>query len=99
LASTMRLTMANRSNALRARRSMRVTVTPSPGGKAVEHAEKLGQVGSRARRLLTEDVPVAASGRAQLLKLGVKGLPVGAHAGIADEPVLRFGFGHILRQT
>jgi hypothetical protein len=31
LASTMRLTMANRSKVLRARRSIRVTVTTSPG--------------------------------------------------------------------
>ena len=31
LASTMRLTMANRSKVLRANRSMRVTVTTSPG--------------------------------------------------------------------
>jgi len=35
LASTMRLTMPNRSKVLRARRSIRVTVTTSPGARAL----------------------------------------------------------------
>ena len=98
LASTMRLTMANRSKVLRASRSMRVTVTTSPGARRVEHPEKLAPVGPRARHLLAVDVPAAASGGAKLLKLGVEGLPVGADAGIADEAVFGVSFGHILRQ-
>jgi hypothetical protein len=40
----------------------------------------------RAGHLLAVDVPAAASGLAKLLKLRVKGLPVGGNAGIADEP-------------
>jgi PD-(D/E)XK nuclease superfamily len=49
-----------------------------------------------ARRLLTIGVPAAASGRAQLLKLGVEGLPVGADARIADEAFFGMSFGHNL---
>jgi hypothetical protein len=41
-ASTMRLTMPNRSKVLRASRSIRVTVTTSPGGQLVElHVKRL----------------------------------------------------------
>jgi hypothetical protein len=50
-----------------------------------EHPVKLASVGPRARHLLAVDVPAAASRRAQLLKLAVEGLPVSAHAGIADR--------------
>jgi hypothetical protein len=86
LAAKMRLTMPNRSKVLRARRSIRVTVTTSPGGQLAEHPVKLAPVGPRAGDLLPVDVPAAASGLAKLLKLAVEGLPVGADAGIADEP-------------
>ena len=96
-ASTMRLTIPNRSRVLRASRSMRVTVTTSPGVKPVEHAQKLAAVGTRAGHLLPVDVPVVASGGAKLLKLAVKGLSVGADAGIADAPFFGMLFGHILR--
>ena len=40
----------------------------------------------RARNLLPVDVPAAASGGAELVELGVEGLPVGRDAGVADEP-------------
>ena len=56
-------------------------------------------VSPRARYLLAVDVPAAASGGAQLLKLRVERLPVGADAGVADEAFFGISFGHILRQT
>jgi len=56
------------------------------GGQLAEHPVKLAAVGPRACHLLAVDVPAAASRRAKLFKLRVKGLPVGADAGIADEP-------------
>jgi hypothetical protein len=93
----MRLTMPNRSKVLRASRSIRVTVTTSPGGEAAQHPQKFAPVAVRARHFLAVDVPAAASGRAQLLKLCVKGPPVGRDAGITDKPFLRMSFGHILR--
>jgi hypothetical protein len=68
------------------------------GGQLVEHAVKLAPVGSRARHLLTVDVPAAASGGAQLLKLRGKGLPVSADAGIAEKAFSGMSFDHILRQ-
>jgi hypothetical protein len=42
-----------------------------------EHFEKLAPFGPRAGHFLAVDVPAAASGGAKLLKLAVKGLPVG----------------------
>jgi hypothetical protein len=93
----MRLTMPNRSKVLRARRSIRVTLTTSPG-RGVEHAEKLAPGGPRTRYLLAVDVPVDASGRAQLLKLGVEGLAVFADAGIAETAVLGLCCGHVFQQ-
>src|SRR5690349_4616082 len=53
-------------------------------------------VGPRAGHLLAIDVPAAASGSAKLLKLVVEGLPVGADAGIADEPFFGASFDHKL---
>ena len=55
------------------------------GVETVEHAQKLAPVGPRAGHLLAVDVATAATGRAQLLKLAVEGLLVGADAGIADQ--------------
>ena len=52
LASTMRLTMPNRSRVLRASRSILVTVTTSPGAERLEHLEKLAAVDVRAGHLL-----------------------------------------------
>ena len=52
LASTIRLTMPNRSNVLRASRSILVTVTTSPGAERLEHLEKLAAVDVRAGHLL-----------------------------------------------
>ncbi len=95
-ASTMRLTMPNRSKVERASRSIRVTVTTSPGAEAVEHAEKLAPVGPRAGHLLAVDVPAGASGGAKLVKLRVEDLPVGADASVADEAFFRVSFSHIL---
>ena len=85
LESAMRLTMPNRSKVLRARRSMRVTVTTSPGGQVLELLEKLAAVVVRARDLLA--INSAAPFGAQLLKLRVELLSVRAHAGIAETPV------------
>jgi hypothetical protein len=69
------------------------------GGKAVEHAEKLAPVGACAGHLLAVDVAAAASGGAKLVKLGVQGLPVGAHARVAHEAFFGVSFGHILREV
>jgi hypothetical protein len=55
------------------------------GGEGLEHFEKLAPVAVRAGDLLSIDVPVGASGGAELLKLGVERLAVGADASIADE--------------
>jgi len=41
--------MANRSKVLGARRSIRVTVTTSPGGEGVQHFEKLAPIVVRGR--------------------------------------------------
>ncbi len=76
---------------------MRVTVTTSPGARAVEHFEKLAPVVVRARHLLA--VNLGAARTAKLLKLGVERLPVGADAGIAEAAVLRVSFSHILREA
>jgi hypothetical protein len=48
--------------------------------------------------VLAEDVPAAATGGAQLFKLVVEGLPVGADASIADKAWFAMSFGHFLRQ-
>jgi len=64
------------------------------GDKPVEHAKKFGSVGPRARYVLAVDVPAAASGCAQLFKLVVEGLPVGADAGIADKALFAASSGH-----
>jgi hypothetical protein len=66
------------------------------GGQLAEHPVKLAPVGARARHLLAIDVPAAASGGAKLLKLAVKGLPVGGHASIADELFFGVSFDHNL---
>lgn len=68
------------------------------GGQAVEHTKQFAPVGARARHLLAVDVSAAASGGAELVELGVEGLPVGRDAGIADEAFFGVSFGHILRQ-
>jgi hypothetical protein len=70
---------------------MRVTVTTSLGGEVLEHFEKLAAVVVRARDLLAVN-PAAPFG-AQLLKLCVERLSVGAHTGIAETPVFAGWFG------
>jgi hypothetical protein len=97
LASTICLTMANKSKVLWARGQ---SASPSPHrrGQLAEHPVKLPPVGPRAGHLLAVDVPARASGFAKLLKLAVEGLPHGADAGIADKAFFRVSFGHILRQ-
>ena len=62
LASTICLTMANRSKVLRARRSMRVTVTTLAGDDGLEHFEKLALVVVRAGHLLPVNLGGAACG-------------------------------------
>ena len=95
LASTIRLTMLNRSNVLRK------PVDPRhrhhvAGAEFPEHLVKLAPVGPRPRHLVPVDVPAAASGLAKLLKLAVEGLPVGRDAGIPDRPFFKVSFVHIL---
>jgi hypothetical protein len=98
-ASTMRFTMPNRSKVLRTSQSMRVTITTSPGLRwPSKHTEKLAPVGACARHLLAVDVPITAPGGAQLIKLRVEGLPVGADTGVADKAFFGISSGHILRQ-
>jgi hypothetical protein len=97
LASTMRLTMPNRSQVLRARRSFRVTVTTSPGA-SLQSIRFSSRRSARAPVTFSADVPAAASGLTKLLKLAVEALPVGRDAGIADEPFFRVSLGHILRK-
>jgi hypothetical protein len=65
------------------------------GGEAAQHPQKLAPVGPRAGHLLPVDVPAAASGATELLKLAIEGLPVGADAGVPDEPFFGMCFGHI----
>jgi hypothetical protein len=55
------------------------------GGEVLEHFEKLAAVVVRARDLLAVN-PAAPFG-AQLLKLRIERLSVGAHAGISETPV------------
>jgi hypothetical protein len=53
------------------------------------------RAGEKARAPVTfslSDGATAASGGAKLLKLAVKGLPVGGHAGIADQAFFRGEF-------
>jgi hypothetical protein len=71
---------------------MRVTVTTAPGGQALEHARKLAPVGASPCHLLAVDVPSAAAGGAQLFRLRVERLPIGAHMTIADEPFFGMSF-------
>jgi len=68
------------------------------GGEAAEHPQKLAPVGPRAGYFFPADVPAAASCGPELLKLAVEGLPVGADAGIPDEPFFGMCFDDILRQ-
>jgi Protein of unknown function (DUF433) len=80
------LTMAKRSNVLRARRSILVAITTSSTVRA----------GWPARPLPFLAVHLRAPCLATLLKLRGERLPIGADAGIADRAALRFLFGHIL---
>jgi hypothetical protein len=81
-ASTICLTMAKGAarEAVDARHRHHVA-----GGEVLEHFEKLSAFVVRARDLLA--VNPAAPFDAQLLKLRVERLSVGAHAGIAETPV------------
>jgi hypothetical protein len=90
------LTISNRSKVLRASRSIRVTVTTSPGASLPSYPVEFAPVDPRARDLLAVDVAAAASGSAQLLKLAVEGLAHGADAGIADKPFFGVSFDHNL---
>ena len=104
-ASTICLTMANRSKVERAK-----PVDPRhrhhvAGGERLQELEQLAPVGPRTGCLLA--VNLGAPFGAQLLKLRVERLPVGADAGIAEAAGFRGGFGlgfqfrsgHMLRKT
>ena len=86
-ASTMRLTMPNKSKGAAGEAVDACHRHHVAGGQLAEHLVKLAPVGAHARHLLAVDVPAAASRGAKLLKLAVNRLPVGADAGIADEPL------------
>jgi len=62
-------------------------------GRTLKHFQKLAAVVVRARDLLAVN-PAAPFG-AQLLKLGVERLPVGANSGIAERAILLVRSGHI----
>src|SRR5262249_34735870 len=94
LASTICLTMANRSKVLRARRSMRHRHHIA-GAKGLEHFEKLAAVIVRTRHLLAENLRTARASK--LLKLRVERLSVSADSGVAETAVLRRSSDHILR--
>jgi hypothetical protein len=68
------------------------------GGEAAQHPQKLAPVGPRAGHLFPVDVPAAAPGGPELLKLAIEGLPIGADASVPDEPFFEMCFDHILRQ-
>jgi hypothetical protein len=87
--------MANRSKVLRAKRSIRVTVTVSPAASSFEQLQQLAPVSPRAAGFLPVDL--AAPFRAKLLKLRVERLAVGADAGVSEVAVLRVCSGHIFR--
>ena len=55
-------------------------------------------VDPRCGHLLFVDVPAVAPRLAKLLKLAVEGLPVGADAGVPDEPFFGVCFDYNLRQ-
>ena len=65
-------------------------------GELAEQLLQLPPVSSRARHLLPVDVP--ASGRAELVKLGVERLALGANTGIAKKAGRWLTFGHIFRK-
>jgi hypothetical protein len=67
------------------------------GRDGVQHFEELAAVVVRACHLLAINLRSACT--AQLLKLGVERLPVGADAGIAETAVLRVSLGHILGEA
>ena len=90
LASTMRLTMPNRSKVLRASRSIRVTVTTSPGASLPSILLSSRRSPSRGRCC------GCCIGGAKLLTLAVEGLPHGAYAGIADKAFFGVSFDHVL---
>jgi hypothetical protein len=85
LASTMRLTMPKQiegaaGEAVNPRHSH-----PSPGARRSSILRSWRR-SLCARYVLAVDVAAAASGGAELVELGIEGLPVGRNTGIADEP-------------
>ena len=78
-ASTIWLTMANRSKVRRARRSIRVTVTTSPGARCFSILRSSRPVVVCAGHIFT--VNLGTSYAVQLLKLAVERLARGADAG------------------
>jgi hypothetical protein len=98
LASTICLTMANRSKVLRASRSIRVKRHHVAGSKGLQHFEKLAPVVVRAGHLLPVNLGGAACG-AELLKLAVERLAHGADENVAETAVLWVSSGHKLREA
>ena len=75
LASTIRLTMPNRSKVLRGKAVDACHRHHVAGGELAEHPVKLAPVGPRARHLLAVDIAAGASCRPELLKLAVRVCP------------------------
>ena len=72
---------------LRARRSMRVTVTTSPGARVSSILRSWRRVAVRARHLVAVNLDTARA--AQLPKLVVERLAAGADAGMTKTTILR----------
>jgi hypothetical protein len=67
------------------------------GREALKQFEQFAPVVVRARHLLA--INLGTTRAAQLLKLRVERLPVGANAGIAKAAILGVSSGHILREA
>ena len=81
-ASTICLAIANRSKIERVRRSICVAVTTTPGSDGFEQLQQFAPVRPRAAGLLAENPGAAVP--AQLRKLGVEYLSIGADATVAE---------------
>ena len=76
---------------------MRVTVTTSPASRPASILRSSRRSLCAPVTLLAENFGAARA--AELVKLGVERLPIGADAGIADTAVLWVSFSHILREA
>src|SRR5215472_15734567 len=68
------------------------SLSPHRWGQLAEYAVKFPLVGPRT--LLAVHVPAAASCGSEEFRLAVEALPVGADAGVPDEPFFSVRFDH-----